>query len=600
MSGDFSYVLSVGGTLPTQRFELVSLRQAIEMTLAQASSTADYYVDMLGKLHVYTSETNDAPKNIDADAPGAGEIAPENLRLEYDSNAYANRVYVQGANPTASGYFQDDAAIAAASGLVRTAVVQASDCTTAAMASSLGTMYLGRVKAAKPRGSFSTSSAKADGWRGGQNVLITSAAHGLSAQSYRIARVTTRVTRPGVSLQRAYDVEFGGARAGSSERSEPIIAGATAGVWMLDQLGNQIISNAASASSGGIGPAVRRYIQSGVYNGDFAAPPPGPDAPIDDATNPLPYWSVFGTPAAQDSILWFPDPTAPSGHVLRINIGNAGTTVLGVSQMIPVMGNRGGGSVIIGKTWVQNSGTTTNTMSVWITGLYYKADGVTPTGSGSTLYTKSLATMGLGGSSMSLDAFSLGRVPSDAYYFDLGIYLQNTFAAATGQVDISDVWLEQQWAPAPKGAMARRTTNLAGVVTATWAPIPMDDSPEVFDILGMHSTGTNPSRFTVPVGWDGVYQLTGHTVGSAAMTPRILCGWMLNGADPTGDAVHAYNQSAVAGSVWMECSVIMELAAGDYVEFAIWHNTGSNQTSANPHWASVMWLADRLDYDGFV
>jgi hypothetical protein len=192
LSGDLSFVASVGSTLPIQRFEAVSLRQAIEMTIAQASSTADYYVDMLGRLHVFVTETNNAPFAIDADAPGGGEIAPETMAVEFDSNQYANRVYVKGATPEASLFVQDEASIAAANGLVRTVVVQSSDVTTAAMAQAMGTMYLGRVKDATPRGSFRTHSPN-DGWRGGQNVTVTSADHNITAQTYRIARVTTRV-----------------------------------------------------------------------------------------------------------------------------------------------------------------------------------------------------------------------------------------------------------------------------------------------------------------------------------------------------------------------------------------------------------------------
>jgi len=244
LSGDLSNVASIGGTLEAQDFAGVTLRQAIEAVIAQASSTADYSVDMLGKPHVFTSETNPAPFDIDADAPTGGERAPQSLDIDYDANSYANRVYVQGATPEASGFFQDGAAIAAANGLVRTAVVQAPDCETLAMATSLGLMYLGRVKAAKARGVFTISSPN-DGWRAGQYVLITSAAHGLTAQSYRIARVTTKVLKPGSDLLRSFSVEFGGARAGGGRSTSEFLG---SGQLVSGNLGGQ--SNTYITSEG--------------------------------------------------------------------------------------------------------------------------------------------------------------------------------------------------------------------------------------------------------------------------------------------------------------------------------------------------------------
>lgn len=141
------------------------------------------------------------------------EIAPQNLLIDYDASNFANRVYVQGGTPTGSGFFQDDDAIAAANGLVRTATVNAPECETAALAQTLASLYLGRVSMAVPRGSFETASP-ADGWRAGQNLTVTSADHGLSALAQRISRVTTRILRPGANLLRAYHVEIGGAGGG--------------------------------------------------------------------------------------------------------------------------------------------------------------------------------------------------------------------------------------------------------------------------------------------------------------------------------------------------------------------------------------------------
>lgn len=240
---DLTNVASIGSTLPAQNFVGVTLRQAIESTISQASSSADYYVDNLGKLHVFTSAAATAPYNIDADAPGVGEIAPHDLRIEYDSGSYANRVYIQGANPTGSGYYRDESAITAAGGMLRTAVLRAPDCTTAAMAQALANMYLGRVSSAVARGSFEATSPD-DGWRTGQAITVTSSDHGLTAEAYRIHRVTTRLSKPGTDLRRRYTVEFGGSRAGGG------------GGAIADTLGSgQLVS-------GNLGGASNTYVTS--------------------------------------------------------------------------------------------------------------------------------------------------------------------------------------------------------------------------------------------------------------------------------------------------------------------------------------------------
>lgn len=205
---DLSFIASIGGTLEAQDFAGVTLRAAIEATIAQASATADYHVDASGRLHVYTSEGSAAPYNINLDAPGVGDIEPEDLTLDYDGKEYANRVYIQGATPAASGYFSDASAIAT-DGVTRTRVIKAPDCETATMAQALATKFLTEQAAARARGEFSTTT---DGWRSGQELTVTDADLGLTAEPFRVARVTTRFLRPGTSPIRRYVVEFGSAR----------------------------------------------------------------------------------------------------------------------------------------------------------------------------------------------------------------------------------------------------------------------------------------------------------------------------------------------------------------------------------------------------
>jgi hypothetical protein len=210
LDGSMAFVDSPGGTLEEVEFRRVTLRQAIESTIQLTDPDADYFVDRLGVLHVFVAGSGlAAPLDVDNDAPGAGETAVEELTVEYDTNTYANRVYVEAATDEASGYYQDDAAIAAADGLIRTASISAPEATTADMAEAAAMAYLERSSSAIVRGSFEITDV--DGWEAGQNVLITDSSLGLSAVEFRIFRVTTRVIRPGSAPVFRYRIEFGAA-----------------------------------------------------------------------------------------------------------------------------------------------------------------------------------------------------------------------------------------------------------------------------------------------------------------------------------------------------------------------------------------------------
>jgi hypothetical protein len=131
---------------------------------------------------------------------------PEDLSIEYDGKTFYTHVYVQGANPAGSGLFSIGTMT---NGVVRTATLQAPDCTTRAMAQAMANMYLGRVDGTA-RGQFTISNV--DGWRAGQNVNVTDADFGVSGIVYKIARVTTTILKSDpVTPLRKYLVEFGGA-----------------------------------------------------------------------------------------------------------------------------------------------------------------------------------------------------------------------------------------------------------------------------------------------------------------------------------------------------------------------------------------------------
>jgi hypothetical protein len=127
-----------------------------------------------------------------------------------------------------------------------------------------------------------------------------------------------------------------------------------------------------------------------------------------------------------------------------------------------------------------------------------------------------------------------------------------------------------------------RVTNSAAVSVpnTTWTTVPFDS--ERYDTENLHEAAINPSRLTVPAGKSGVYlvwfnaqfQNTGTNNEEGA---RIR----LNGS-----TVVAWNHVRYAGYRYLMVAAICALAAGDYVEAQVYHDTGaSNDLNAQGNYS---------------
>lgn len=214
----------------------LTLRQAIERVLAAASDSANYYLDYTPSLHTYDRDNMEtgwvAPKNVNT-TPGVGEIAPEDLRVDWDTDGIVNGYYVQGRNAAGSGFYTDkdlDMPGPWSSTLFgnRFAYIQAPDADTYFKGRRVAKAALVDTRNPVPRGSFSTFVGVSDTrFRGGQLLLVTSPIHGLNGngtdagpwagvdggsyhklQPLRIVSVTTRyINGTGDRIQ---EIEFGG------------------------------------------------------------------------------------------------------------------------------------------------------------------------------------------------------------------------------------------------------------------------------------------------------------------------------------------------------------------------------------------------------
>jgi hypothetical protein len=191
----------------------------------------------------------------------------------------------------------------------------------------------------------------------------------------------------------------------------------------------------------GFGAAIRRYITSGVYNGDFWIPPsPDPDADVDpssvtgDDANRLPYWSFVQASGRAITARSVADSSAPSGRAVRFTMAAGATGDEGyLEQVAAVASSRAQSHAYRVEThWVDGSGGGSTFLALQ----FVRSDGVTPTGSGVT--TSVMATDV--GTSREY-AMTAGIVPTDAAFLRIraGFRRSPSAATTTGQAVLAEV-----------------------------------------------------------------------------------------------------------------------------------------------------------------
>lgn len=132
----------------------------------------------------------------------------------------------------------------------------------------------------------------------------------------------------------------------------------------------------------------------------------------------------------------------------------------------------------------------------------------------------------------------------------------------------------QIFRPAPffRGAYASRSTNQA-ITTATWTAIQCDVA-DVFDTDAFHDTVTNNTRFTIPTGLDGVYVIVGQAAFDVGSFNRYIA--LRTAGANLFNVVSGLGPIDVGSTVRLVTSLILNLAAGDYIELVVQHNKGSD------------------------
>lgn len=139
---------------------------------------------------------------------------------------------------------------------------------------------------------------------------------------------------------------------------------------------------------------------------------------------------------------------------------------------------------------------------------------------------------------------------------------------------------------APFAEMARvHNSAVQSIATGTFVAITFDS--ERYDPAGMHSTGSNTSRITVPVA--GRYHIGGCiAIAQNATNPRIIA-LRVDGA--TYIALVTQQNAGATTDTLLNISCDYELAAGSYVELIGYQASGGSLNSlVNANYTPEFWV----------
>ena len=111
---------------------------------------------------------------------------------------------------------------------------------------------------------------------------------------------------------------------------------------------------------------------------------------------------------------------------------------------------------------------------------------------------------------------------------------------------------------------------------ATWTSVTFNT--DVIDSANGHDTAVNTSRYTVQAGHGGLWQLQAKFSWDGSTTGRRLGRYLVNGASVVAGSEHSVPPSATALLAPM-VTALVQLSAGDYVEFQQNQDSGATRTT---------------------
>jgi hypothetical protein len=96
---------------------------------------------------------------------------------------------------------------------------------------------------------------------------------------------------------------------------------------------------------------------------------------------------------------------------------------------------------------------------------------------------------------------------------------------------------------------------------------------DTYDTDTFHDTTTNNSRITIPAGLGGYYLIYGLNTWDVNATGRRFCELKKNGTKILTSNGFGPNSTAAPSNM---ISVVLNLSAGDYMEYQVWQSSGGN------------------------
>lgn len=297
--------------------------------------------------------------------------------------------------------------------------------------------------------------------------------------------------------------------------------------------GTRILSTVDDSSAGGLGPALRRFIASGFYNGDFSEAPSSAEGVI-GTSNPLPFWAVGGT-GATISVALVADSGAASGYkaVFEALAGSIGDERY-LEQLVAINGSRGQSFALVPiLASLLPSNVTTTELRTFIRAQPIKSDGVTVTGSETT----STLLWNAYGAVTVYDLIAITQAtPADAYFLRIRIGVERvTTGSDTGTVAFSEtrmapgaapIYLPDQSTPA---SYAHATFfKSAGILQVQ---VPKGATPGTIISFTMDGPGGLITLSPSASSPDGYLDINGRLVGRPDTTQLLLSAGATIGVD---------------------------------------------------------------------
>lgn len=118
-----------------------------------------------------------------------------------------------------------------------------------------------------------------------------------------------------------------------------------------------------------------------------------------------------------------------------------------------------------------------------------------------------------------------------------------------------------------------RATVTQTIANNSWTSVNL--GAEDVDTHGMHSIASATSRFVVPAGYGGIYELSGGVSWASSATGQRWTRWARNGTEIDGSG-NNINANSAGQTLADARTITVSLAPGDYVELQAFQTSGGN------------------------